>query len=636
MPVTALDPKAEAGRKPTVWSPSSLSFTVPAATVEWVSVALGGMLFALIGIAFAWSLGYIVIAAVGFAACTWLAESLSRALICLFASLGLLAAVLALVSRFAPELFTTLSLDWLVLFILWWALALVAAAAFRRSELESDYGLAEIIGISISVFIALFISLKLDFHSNLLYYLLHVEDNAAWVSLTTGISANDSVVPSFGGNLGPLIPLLLGLLHTAQESSVPAQTATFAAYALAIVLTPMVAASLLRQLSGLPRIAVIAFAVVLAAWAFGVPLNLFGSFGHLSATWVFLGLIVLTSFIMFDRRSSWSLPVGLSLTAFVGATWFPVSPLAGFIAIALCIPLARKSNTLTRVVLAIALAAGVVLLSVQPESLGLTPGSAGGLKGLFAASGGTAAIDPTLLVLVLGGTIALSALATRQRPVQVGLSTMLMGLIAYLAVVYSLSYALQSSRDYGVTKMTYILAWVAVLALIAVVPRFRMPQRPLTAIIVALALGSLIYGGGGSLVSRTWPGELSKPAWVAPVDAALASQGTAQPRPIACFSATPMDLYMCTRWAGALTAAGDGDFLNYRLGVLAGADMNLLVRDLRKSGVLARSDVIFLSPAGLAIPWSEDLLNSAGQAFGPGGEELARKNARRGQRRASH
>ena len=96
-----------------------------------------------------------------------------------------------------------------------------------------------------------------------------------------------------------------------------------------------------------------------------------------------------------------------------------------------------------------------------------------------------------------------------------------------------------------------------------------------------------------------------------------------------------MDLYMCTRWAGALTAAGDGDFLNYRLGILAGADMNLLVRDLRKRGVLARSDVIFLSPAGRAIPWSEDLLRSAGQAFGPGGEGLATQKARRGQRRKS-
>ena len=58
--MTVFDPKAEAGRKLTGRWPSSLSFTVPAVTAEWVSVGLGGMLFALIGIAFAWSLGYIV------------------------------------------------------------------------------------------------------------------------------------------------------------------------------------------------------------------------------------------------------------------------------------------------------------------------------------------------------------------------------------------------------------------------------------------------------------------------------------------------------------------------------------------------------------------------------------------------
>jgi hypothetical protein len=628
--VADISSNAETGRPSASYWPSALSFNPPAATAAYVSVALGGLLFALIGIAMAWSLIYIVIAALGFALCTWLAGSLARGLICIFAALGVIAALLALISRFAPGLFATLGFGWVVLFVLWWATALLAATAFRFSDLKSDYGVAEVFGCSVSIIIAGFVAAKLNFGGDLLGFLVNVEDNAAWVGISTSISSSHEVTSQFGGSTpGSVIPLLLGLLQTANDSSEFSSNAVFAAYTLCIVLTPLTATALLRSISSKPRVVTLAFAAVTIAWGFHLPQLLYAGYGHLSAILVFLGLLLTMSYVMFDRASLIGLPIGIGLVAFAAGTWFPVAPLAAAIAIALCIPFVKeRGGVTTRILIVGAVGIGIVLLSVQlaivdNSALGATKLDA--LRNLLSGKGGTAAIDPVLLVICLGGLIALAALSSEATNARSGLSTLLIGFVLYVGAVYALSYALQVPLSYGITKVTFILLSATAVGLVAVTARFTIPARPLAATLLVLALGSLIYGGGGELLSRAWPGEMAKPAWLEPALAAVGAAQSGGQRPIGCLSSDPGQAYFCTRWAGALTKAGDGPFIEYRTAVVSGGDVAAAVAALQSSGTLAQSDLILLTPPDPKIPWNRALFSGAGRVIGLDGRLIRRR-----------
>lgn len=617
---------AETGRPPAGYWPSSLSFTLPAATAEYVSVALGGLLFALIGIAMAWSIIFIVIAALGFALCTWLARSLARALMCAVGSLGALAAILALGSKFVPDLITSLGISWALLFVLWWVAALAGAAAFRRGGSESDFGLAEMLGCGASILVAAVISTKLDFDSDLLPFLVNREDNAAWIGTATQIATSDIVSPIFSGPLGPVIPLLLGLLGRAQQTGVPLQNATFGAFAFAIALTPLAATSLLRKLTERRGIVIVAFSALVILWAYHLPSLLATDYGHLSAIWVFLATLLGMSFVMFDRFGAWALPVGLGLAAFVGAAWFPVAPLAACLAIAICFPLVRNAGRNTRLAAAVLLGIGLVALYLQVSTVGLGLGSADGLtslNGLYSAPGGTASLDPILLVVTLAATVGIAHFAARADKPTAALAIFVIGMLAYLTAVYALGALLQIPLGYAITKITFVLGFCAVVALIAAVPRFRIPALPLTAAVIALAFASLIYGGASELLTRRWPGKVVAPAWLVPLEAALASQNPSQPRPVACFSTDGAAAYTCTRFAGALSKAGDGDFLAYRAAIVTGpAQTGDAVAGLRASGVLAKSDIVMLTRPTRTAAWGFVMQRDGASVFGPNGQLL--------------
>lgn len=631
--MTALNSNAEAGHKLAGWWPSSASITLPAATAEWVSVALGGMLFALLGIAMAWSLIYIVVAAVGFALCTWLAQSLARGLICVFASLGLLAAALALLSRLVPELFATLSLDWLVLFILWWVTALLGAWAYRQTGLGSDYGIAEIFGAIASLIIAAFVASKLNFHSDLLGYLTQAEDNAAWVTLTTAFGGSGSVGPEFAGTAtGAVVPLILGLLYSAQVSEIPASNAVFAAYTMIIVLTPLLAVSLLRALTKQRLMVTLSFSAITFAWAYGPPANFFSTFGHLSATIVFAGLLLVTSFYMFDRGPIAALPIGVGLCALIGGTWFPLAPLAATIAIVLCAQSALQSGRTVRLALLALSTVGLLVFSTQ--TVIITGSSAPSLdfveraRNLMTQGGGTATIDPSILLIALGGTVALAAMAKWGDRFILGLSSLLMGFVFYVAALYALSAGLQVGLDYGVKKVTYLVVSVTVIGLIAAIPRFRVDSRPLVAVMIALTFGSFLYGGGSALLSREWPGELSNPRWLYALQKAVASQPSDEPRPVGCYGPDTLEAYLCTRWAGAVTRAGDQTLYPYRAAVVRGEDPSATVRELERTKTLEQVDLILLEPPDPSVPWSGNLFLQAGRVFGLDGEPIKRSKNR--------
>ena len=614
----------ERGRAAVDRLPKLSSFVATAVAAEYVSVSLGALLFGLIGYAMAWSLPYLLVASLGFAACTWLSRSLIRALCCVFGGLGALASLLAFLSLLIPEFFAFANFGWSVLFAAWWALAFAGAGAYRRAGVAPEYALAQLIGCSISIVFAVFVAIKLDFHSDLFRFLLHAEDNAAWFSVSAGISASDTVTGIFGGLIGPLIPLLLGLLQRAQQAAVPVQTATFAAYTLAIILTPLVATSLLRGLPKKSWIVVTAFSLIVIGWTFHVPAIFYSNFGHLSATWLFLGLLLLISAATFERKSPWSLPVALALTAFIGTTWFPVSPLAGLIAVALCIPFVKSASTGTKIALLLVLVAGAAVLSVQATSLNLKVGSSNTLdtlKGLFNATGGTATIDPTLMLMTLGGTIALAAVASKTAGSLSRLSNLLLIIIGYLASVYALSRILEADAAYGVTKMVFLLMSAAAIALVAVIPHFNIPRRPLAAVVMALALAGFLYAGAGSILVREFPGDPKAQVWSVPISAAVKSQDPKHPRPILCYSSDAANAYQCNRFAGALTTAGD-QFIGYRTAVVTGStDIPKIVADLAKTGRLASSDLVLLDEP--TVPWGVAMLHYAGRVFYASGQQRA-------------
>ena len=601
------------------------------------------MMFALIGIAFAWSLIYILIAAAGFAACTWLARSLSRALISVVAALGVLAGLLGLGSRFSPELLTSLGINWSLVFVAWWLLALAGAAAYRRSNVEPDFGIAEMIGCGLGIAMAISVAIKLDFHSDLIGYMLQAEDNDAWLSLATHIAASDSVGATFSGNSGIVVPLMLGLLHTAQQATDPTPNAVFAAYSLGIMLSPLAATTLLRGVDNQRRLVIAAFAALVIVWAYHAPAILYSNFGHLAVLWCLLGLLLTISFAMFDRLLPWVLPVGLALVFFVGGGWFPIAALMMGIAVWFCWPFAKRLGPIGTGVGVAALLVTAAILSVQAASIGLTPGGSQGtidtLKGLLGATGGTASVDPLILVAALGGVVGLSVASVRRGPPVDGALFIMLGLVAYLTAVYALSYALQTGVAYGITKMTFLLMSAVIVVLIAVIPRFNVPARPMAAIITVLAFGSFLSAGGGAdLLARTWPGEPRNPVFLAPLQTIAKSQNPANPRPIACFSADPMQAYQCTRLAESFTTAGD-QFSGLRTAAVTGGDVVAQVTALRKTGVLERSDLLILTP--LTLPWGQQFFNDAGRVFDlsgnriPNGRQMRaakvkRANARRG------
>ena len=624
--MTVLDPDAEPGRKLKDWWPNSPPVRLPTATAEWVSVALGGMLFALAGVAFAWSLPYILVAAAGFAACTWMAQSLSRGLICTFAGLGVLAGLLGLASRFVPELLTNIGISWSLVFVAWWLLAFAGASAYRRSDAAPDFGIAEITGCSVGILMALTASVKLDFHSDLIGYMLRSEDNAAWLSLATNLASSHEVTASSGG-FGIVAPLVVGLLRAAQQAPDPVPNAVFASYSLGIILAPLAATTLVRGVDKQRLLVTLAFALIVIAWAFHAPAILYSDFGHLAVLWCFLGLLLTMSFAMFDRHLPWALPVGLALVFFVGGGWFPIAALMMGVAVWFCWPLARRLHPVGIAVGVAALLVTGAILSLQATSIGLAPGGGQSmpviavLKDLLAAKGGTASFDPLILIVALGGVIALSLASGKRDLAPEGALFLMLGFVAYLAAVYALTYALQIGVAYGVTKMTFILMSSIVVALIAVIPRFKAPARTTAAVIIVLALGSLLYSGGADLLGRAWPGTTVQPDYLKPLQAAVKSQDPAHPRPIACFASDPMQAYQCNRLAQSLTTAGD-QFRDLLSPIVSGGDVLANLTPLEKSGAIANSDLVILTP--LTLPWGQRFFNLAGRVFDLSGNQVPR------------
>lgn len=594
---------------------------------EIVSILVAGALGLSIGAALAWSIPYAVLAAIALAASTWLARSLARAVICLLGAVGSLAAVFAGAVLISSTLLASLRITWTIAAVALWALTVAYAFLLGRVAGEREHGLAEIAGALIAIAAALAVWRKVDYSSDLLRLLVHVEDNEAWVAVITQVTSSDYIgpafIPSFDGR-GPVIATILGLLTVFQRADVPLYNAALSGWALAVLLTPVCAAALLRRLPMRSVLAILVFAAVTVAWAWHLPFLLFASYGHLTAVWAFLFLLTAAAALMFEPGRFVVVPVLAGVAFGAGATWYPIFPLGALILALVAYRVLRGEAGWRRIVgVAVATVAAIVLVLQTGQSVGLinAPDDVPfGIKNLYVAQGGTASLDGGLQLLVLIALVLLAAVPVARRPEGVdGLWRLMVVAVGYVAAVFAGAQLLKAGIGYGPTKVWLIVGFAVVVGLIAIVPRLGMPTRVVVAAALVLTLGSLIYGGAGAALSRTWPGGGTDPQWLVALREATQSTDPAERRPLACVSNDKYAAYLCTRWGAGMTTGSVFPYLGYRLKVSQEQDPTPEIDALIADGTVARSDVIVLDPPDEARAWAWPLIENAGRVLGPDG-----------------
>lgn len=588
-------------------------------------IGSSALLMIAVGSALSWELRYVIGSAVAMATATWLANSVARAVWCAFGAIGLLAAAAAVVQALHEPLFASLHIEWRFVVWFWLALVILLALALRRARQAEAHGLPELIACWTGIVAALAIARRLDFSQSLLPYLVHVEDNEAWVGLTTQIHTAAALGPGFSGNgLGPVTPVVLGLLSQFQLSSVPYFNAAFAAYALAIILTPLVVAGLLGRLRHVGALTAVAFTVIAFGWAFRVPFLLFASYGHLSATLAFLFLLAGIAVLAIEDSTGIAAPVAGGIVFAAGATWFPLIPVA-LVALGAVGWIAYRRGGRGRVgAIALVVALSILLVYQGADMFGLGAGGSlegakEGLGAMYASQGGTAALDGVLQVLVLVGLVG-AAFITSPPPIFSRLWRCAAVAVSYVGVVFAGSYAMKHGLGYGPTKLWFIIGSSVAIVLVAMVPALRMSPRARVACVIALGMGAFIFGGMGDLLARTWPGGQTTPVWLAPVTAVASQDRGTQSSPLGCFSNDKYAAYFCTRWAGGLTPSGAVPFLDYRVQVVNEVDPTQEIDGLVADGDLARSDLIVLDLPDAAHPWGWTMIQHAGRVFDGNGQ----------------
>ena len=584
-----------------------------------VCVASAVILMVVMSIALRWDLLFVVIAGASFGLSTWLTRSITRAMICLFAAFGLFGLVYSIVASVMPTVVNDVRLSWSVGAIIVWALVVACALCSRQTSSKSEFSAAEMLGCWVAVAMALFVAVKIDYSHSLLSLLVHVEDNQAWVATTTQLHAAGGITTF--NVLGPIIPTLEGVLLAQQRDGISMYNSTFSAYALAMILLPVVVFGLFRQPANRSRLGVIGFGLVATLWAYALPVLLFSSYGHLSAILVFLGLLVAVGAVVFEEVDLWSIPLVGGAIFFMGAAWFPIAPLGACLLVIFSVSYWRRVGRRGRLVIAVvavlvmlALVAQVALVLNVRLGDGLGKVRAG-LTSVYGSTGGTAAVDGLLLVLIIAAVVVFGLRTQWLDGPAHRLWVMCMVAFAYVVTVLTGAFLLKTISGYGPVKLQYLVGWAVLILLIAIAARLRLERSAVTAVLLGLVLLGFAIGGTGALVAGRWPGTGSNPSWLAAVEAVGNADDVLVSRSIGCFSSDKWQAYMCTRWVAGVIAAGDGVFLGYRLRVVNELDPAAAVNSLVESGQLANSGVIVLDPPHPDHTWGWRLINAVGVVY---------------------
>lgn len=551
----------------------------------------------------------------------WATRSIVGVITSAFAAIGVIGAIIAWILAVDATLGASLHLTWPVIGVVWSLVTVGLGLAARRAQWPIYDGVLDLPAAWLATLIAAAIGLRLDFASSMLQYLVHVEDNEAWVSMTTQIHASPTIGPGFTGTgLGTVTPLLLGLLGEAQNAGIPYYNAAFSAYALIIVLTPIAVAGLFLG-GGSQRVLVtLAFLGAAIGWALQVPFHLFAGFGHLSAILVFFFILLAVGVI---ASPPGGLAKALWLTAMlfaIGMIWFPLIPLAlAGIVITVNIVVRGSGRWPVAAALALLVVFAGSLAHQGASFLGLWSG--GGLGGarsavdaMYASQGGTATLDAVLQVIIVLGVVG--AAFVKGGDVYQRIWRCACAGIGYVLLVFAGSYVAKQPIAYGPTKLWFIFGFAVAVLLIALLARVSLTGRATVTVLIALYFGSLLFGGTGALLSRSWPGGGSQPTWL-PAVTAVVNQGA--DRPIACLSNDKYAAYFCTRWAGGLSTAGSGTFLDYRIQIMNELDPTAEVDAIVARGDLAEAAVIMLDQPDAANSWARTLIDGAGSVYGADG-----------------
>ena len=596
---------------------------------EIISILSGFVLFLTLGLALSWSPAFVALGALAFGVTTWLVHSLTRAIACVFAAVGITAAVIGGLVLLDDSLLASLHVTWGWFSYAWWGVVVLVGLLARRSGLDRDFGLAELVGAWVGILTSISVWHKVDYSTSLLRLLVNLEDNEAWVALLTQIRSVDAIGPGFAEHFdgrGPVIATILGLLGAFQGSQIPMYNAAFSVWAMAVLLTPLVATGLLRRCGVRSALPLALFAGVLIAWAYRVPFLLFLSYGHLTATWAFLFLLVAAAMLSFDSQRAGMIPMLSGLVFAMGTVWYPIFPLGVLGLLFIGWRCWRADRGWARIGgLAFAGLMLVSLVALMAQAVGIVgapPGVSLGVSNLYAAQGGTATFDGTLQFLVPIAVVLIALVPMSLRPVMVdNLWRLMVVCVGYVGAVFAGAYLVKVGVGYGPTKVWFILGFAVVVGLVSLAPRFRMQPRGVVAVALALLMGSLFYGGTGDLLSRAWPGGGTDPVWLPAIQAVAKADG-GTPRPVACFSNDKYVGYLCTRWGAGLTTGEDFPFQDYRLHVAGELDPSEEINRLVSDGTLAKSDVIVMDMPDEGHAWGWTLIKSAGRVYGADGSLL--------------
>ncbi len=594
-----------------------------------ISGVIAAFAFASIGVALGWSSPIITMAAAALGIATVAARSISRAVVCLLGAIALLSALLFALVQIDSGLPLVLGLSWSLVAYAVWPVTVLLAALVRRSGARATFGVPEIVAATATCLLAVPLARRVDMSIDLIPYVLRYEDNAGWVGIVTQLVSADAPGPGFHG-FGPLLPTLLGILGAWQSDTLPRYNVVFGTFMFLILLTPIVAAGLLRGMRTHGALVGGAFSIVVVLWALRLPFDLYATYGHLTAVLAFVLLLAVVGLAQERVDSVWVYPLTALVAFAVGAAWFPIIPLALMGLGILAIVALRTLNGNARVV-GVALT-GVamlpLLLQLLLDTFGVGRGASASavretVTGLYAAQGGTASLDAVLQLAVLVGIAGVPFLpGMRDRAVQRPWVLILVGAL-YVFAVYGGSNFLRVSIGYGPTKLWFVIGWAAIVVLVSLPSRMTLPRRASVGVLVALALGSMFYGGAGAFTARSFYGTPDVPDWFAGV-AIMAGQERAsgQPHPLACFANDNFQTYRCTRWAASLSNAGDNGFIGYRLQIVNGVDPAAEIARLRDEGALKNSWLLLVDEPDADHPWAWDLIAEVERVYGRDGQVI--------------
>jgi hypothetical protein len=586
------------------------------------SVLLGSAVMAAVATTFAWRPWAVALAALTGALATLLGGSLFMVPVGLVAGLAVIAGALEALAILGVAV---QSGWWTGIALLWLAVPVIVGAAARVLRWSPGHGPADLVAGVVALVVAFSINRQVDFGRDLLTYLVYVEDNQAWVgTVTQATAAGGTVNVPLLGALGPAITSLLGMLTGLQVADTAPYNSVYAAFMLSIILVPLFVIGITAHAAKRGWLVGAVATLIVAGWAFAIPMTLHQQYGHLTAIWAALTAFAIIGVVIAWPRDSLA-HFTLGLLAFaMGALWFPVIPVSlaiiGFTA--WMTVREERRHALRAVVLAVLLVLVVLLVRQGFAILGVgaEPGAVrAGLETLYRSSGGTAAMDPVLQALILIGFVV--AVAFRRRLDNHGRGLLAVSAVGlgFVFLVFCGAYLAKSDGSYGAVKAWFVVGTVLAALAAAVVASAAVRRRELAAALFVLAFGAVLYGGADRVLSRAWLPPPSSASWVEPLIAAVRDPSRDPDHSLACFDNGKEAAYLCTRWAAGLTRQGDPPFLEYRLRVISDQDPNPAIDTLVASGQLAKSDLLLLGTPDESRAWAWRLVEGANRVIGADG-----------------